>query len=139
MADDRQAVKYSVFPREPLGSKIPKDPARNYLRFAMADTLSKGKACFIFGIQPRPNPSYSVEDVITEWDEKVAPFHPVAKIIIDKQKFNTPDQNPSCEDEVYNPWHSLEAHRPIGAISRMRRVVYEGLSDFRLGKNFVKR
>ena len=40
-----------------------------------------------------------------------------------------------CEDLSYTPWHSLEAHRPIGGINRARRPVYEATSKFRHEQN----
>jgi hypothetical protein len=78
----------------------------------------------------RPDDSYSIEDVISEWPEE-APFVDVARIEIPQQEFDTAAQNDACESMSYNPWHSLEAHRPLGTVNRMRRVVYEIISELR--------
>jgi hypothetical protein len=78
----------------------------------------------------RPDDSYSIEDVISEWPEE-APFVHVARIEIQQQEFDTAMQNEACESMSYNPWHSLEAHRPLGTVNRMRRVVYEIISELR--------
>ncbi|MBU2037636.1 MAG: catalase, partial [Gammaproteobacteria bacterium] len=48
-------------------------------------------------------------------------------------------QKQFCENISFNPWHSLEEHRPIGGINRARRVVMKDISDFRLQANGVER
>jgi hypothetical protein len=55
----------------------------------------------------------------------------VAKITILKQQFNSAEQQQFCEDLSFSPWNALEAHRPIGALNRARRVVYEASSSYR--------
>ena len=137
LGDDRRAVKYSAQPCSPGESVIPENPDKNFLREAMVKSLNEGPACMIFMVQPRPDDSFAVEDVITEWSEDKAPFYPVAKITIDQQEFNTEEKNTDCENESYNPWHALETHKPLGTISRIRRVVYQALSDFRHELNDV--
>lgn len=138
LGDSRRAVKYSVKPCDEGVSTIPKKPTPNYLREAMKETLSQHAMCMTFMIQPRPNPSFLVEDIITEWAEPKAPFYPVATLTIPKQSFDTPEQNSDCENESYNPWHSLADHKPLGEISRIRRAVYQALSDFRHKMNNLK-
>ena len=83
----------------------------------------------------RPDSSFDVEDVITAWDEAKAPFVPVARISIPEQQFDTPEQNAACEALTYNPWHAIEAHKPLGTINRMRRVVYQAISELRFEMN----
>jgi hypothetical protein len=89
-----------------------------------------------FMIQPRAA-EMSVEDSVTRWSEEEAPFQPVAKLTIHKQAFDTPAQNRLCENESYNPWHALPAHKPLGTVSRIRRVVYEAIRDLRHEMNGV--
>lgn len=132
--DGRQAVKYSAKPcTDPAKGEAGEGP--NFLRHAMQDRLNTTSACFDFQIQVRPDSSFSVEDVITEWDQDKAPFVPVARITIPKQQFDTPEQNAACEALTYNPWHAIEAHKPLGTINRMRRVVYEAISELRYDMN----
>jgi len=132
----KQVVKYSTKPCEPIGDVQATD-GPNFLRRAMQDHLAAGPACFIFGVQPRPNDSYSIEDVITEWPEDEAPFIDIARIEIPQQEFDTAPHNDACESMSYNPWHSIEAHRPLGTVNRMRRVVYEIISELRFDMNDV--
>lgn len=132
----RQAVKYSVRACSAGNSVIPDDPSSNYLRAAMVETLEAGTACMQFMIQPR-TADMDVEDSISRWSEEDAPFQPVATVTIHQQNFDTPDQNSACENESYNPWQSLPAHKPLGTVSRIRRVVYEAIRDLRHEMNGV--
>jgi len=36
-------------------------------------------------------------------------------------------------------WHALEEHRPLGAVNRMRKVVYERISRIRNEMNKTER
>ena len=135
-AAQNQVVKYSTKPCAP-NDAAKADDGPNFLRHAMQDHLRDGSACFIFGVQTRPDDSYSIEDVITEWPEDGAPFIDVARIEIPQQEFDTAPQNEACESMSYNPWHSVEAHRPLGTVNRMRRVVYEIISALRFDMNDV--
>lgn len=135
-ASQKQVVKYSAKPCGTLPEAQPPE-GPNFLRHAMQDHLRQDSACFIFQVQPRPDDSFSIEDVITEWPEDEAPFIDVARIEIPKQEFDTAGQNDTCESMSYNPWHSLEAHRPLGTVNRMRRVVYQIISELRFEMNDV--
>ncbi|MBK6579794.1 MAG: hypothetical protein IPG17_27140 [Sandaracinaceae bacterium] len=73
----------------------------------------------------------SVEDSRTEWTEAAAPFVKVATITIPRQVFTTPAQEAFCEALSFTPWHSLPEHRPLGGVNRVRRVVYESVSEVR--------
>lgn len=134
VGDARKAVKYSAIPCSPPAAGTP-GPGPNFLRHAMQERLNTTEACFDFRIQVRPNDSFQVEDVITEWDQDVAPFVKAAKITIPEQTFNTPAQNAACEAMTYNPWHAIAAHKPLGTINRMRRVVYQAISELRYEMN----
>lgn len=135
--ENRQAVKYSMEPCTEGKSQIPDDPSPNYLREAMVETLSTGSACMNFMIQPRTSDSMDVEDSVTEWDERDAPFIKVATLTIPQQEFNTSDLNTACENRSYNPWNALPEHKPLGAISRVRRILYQAISELRHEMNGV--
>ena len=131
LGDSREAVKYSARPCVAVDPSIPADAGKNFLRAALRDSLAKGPACMEFLIQSRGSTGLDVEDVITPWDEAEAPFVRVAEITIDQQQFDTAAQNAACEARSFNPWHALPEHRPLGTINRMRRVVYQAISDLR--------
>ena len=134
LGENRKAVKYSARPcSTPTNNVTGEGP--NFLRHAMQKRLKNTNACFDFLLQVRPDRTFSVEDVITEWDQSRAPFVKIAKIHIPSQIFDTPKDNEKCEATTFNPWHAIEAHKPLGTINRMRRVVYETISNHRYDMN----
>lgn len=139
LGNDRQAVKYSVRACSVTANNLPKNPSHDFLREALKNTLQQTDACMEFLIQPRTSSKMLVEDSMTEWDEKVAPFYQVATIHIPKQNFDTPEQNKFCENLSFTPWHALPAHKPLGAVNRMRKVIYENISRIRHDMNSASR
>lgn len=125
------AVKYSAAPCVARPVVLPKTADPNYLRHALAASLAAGGgACMQFMVQRR-GPGMSVEDARYEWSEAAAPFQRVATITIPPQTFDTPQQNVACEELSYSPWHALAEHKPLGAVNRMRKVIYERISAVR--------
>lgn len=139
LGNDRQAVKYSVRACSMQPNNLPKNPSHDFLREALKKTLQSTDACMEFLIQPRTSNQMLVEDSMTEWDEKAAPFYQVATIHIPKQNFDTPEQNKFCENLSFTPWHALSEHRPLGAVNRMRKVIYENISRVRHDMNSALR
>ncbi len=142
LGDDarKQAIKFSAIPcLAHANNDIPKDPDANYLRKAMANTLSTGDACFDFMVQPRRSEAMKVEDSKTEWLESEAPFIKVAKVHVPKQVFDTDAQMAFCENLSFTPWHALPEHRPLGGVNRVRRIVYEQVSRLRHDLNHAPR
>ena len=141
-----QVVKYSATPiacttGTPLhdpGKPIPSDP--NYLRGAMSDWLRTKPSCFTFTVQPRTDAAAMPTDNSTVlWNEQRAPFLPVASVIIPAQRFESSEEQSFCENLSFTPWHTLPAHRPLGNINAIRRVVYETISALRHRLNGVPR
>jgi hypothetical protein len=139
LGNDRQAVKYSVRACSVTANNLPKNPSHDFLREALKNTLQQTDACMEFLIQPRTSSQMLIEDSMTEWDEKAAPFYQVATIHIPKQNFDTPEQNKFCENLSFTPWHALPAHKPLGAVNRMRKVIYENISRVRHDMNSAPR
>lgn len=120
-------MKFSAAPCE--GSKfIVVSNSFDLLRDNLEAHLAAENACFDFKVQLRTNASMPIEDPTVEWEESEAPFVTVAKISIPRQKVV---QGEACEILSYTPWHSLPEHRPLGGISRVRKVVYEEISKLR--------
>ncbi len=135
-----RAVKYSVKPCSETKSEIPDSPTENYLRDTMSKQLKESSACFTFMVQIQKDPkSMPVEDPAIVWDEEVSPFYPVADILIPKQEFTNEKMDSLCENVSYTPWHSLQEHRPLGGINRVRKSVYQAISDYRHGQNKTQR
>jgi catalase len=110
----------------------------NFLRNALNQQLSTDRmpACFVLQIQRQDPARYMpIEDTSIEWQQNDAPFETVARIKVPAQDFDTPALNVQCDNQSFNPWFGLEAHRPIGGINRLRKAVYEAVSDYRHSRN----
>lgn len=110
----------------------------NFLRTALHQQLTTDQqpACFMLQVQRQDARKYMpIEDTSVQWKESDAPFQTVAMIRVPPQDFDTPAQNLMCDNLSFNPWHGIEAHRPIGGINRLRKAVYEAVSDYRHARN----
>ncbi len=104
----------------------------DFLKHTLSQELATGDACMQLMVQVQDaNKKMPIEDATVLWKENDSPFLPVAKITILKQKFDTPEQEQFCENLSFSPWNALEAHRPIGALNRARKWVYEASSNYR--------
>jgi hypothetical protein len=107
----------------------------NFLRSQMKSELAQADGCFNLMVQPQvAGKAMPVEDPTVEWKESDSAFVKVATITVPKQEFDTQQQNDFCEALSFNPWHSLEAHRPIGGLNRIRKAVYLEDSRYRRDK-----
>lgn len=110
----------------------------NFLRSALNQQLSTDRvaACFVLQIQRQnANRFMPIEDTSIEWRESDAPFETVARITVPAQDFDTPSKNLACDDLAFSPWHAIEAHRPVGGINRLRKAVYDAVSEYRHARN----
>jgi catalase len=104
----------------------------DFLRHRLAKELSQDSACMQLAVQLQDaSKQMPIEDATVLWREVDSPFIPVANISILKQTFDTPQQQQFCEDLSFSPWNALEAHRPVGALNRARKFVYEASSNYR--------
>jgi hypothetical protein len=137
------AVKYSAKPCASMhaeDAKRPANPGPNFLREVMAELLDHRDASFDFMVQPQVDPiRMPIEDAAVEWSEQASPFVKVGTIHIPAQHFRSEAQDTFCENLSINPWHTLPAHRPLGGINRVRRVVYENISAYRHERNGAPR
>jgi len=133
------ACKFSA---RPTGTPSPftATSGDNFLRANMIAHLAKSSATFDFMVQLRRDPAkMPVEDPTILWDEDASPFVTVARITIPVQSFDTPEHTLFCENLSFTPWHCVDAHRPLGGINRVRRVVYEYISKLRHDLNQAPR
>ncbi len=121
-----------------LQDKTSSDEKSNpdFLQKEMAKELIAGEGCFDFMVQLQDPKKYMpIEDPSIEWRESDSPFIPVAKIVIPRQSFNSPEQREFCENLSFSPWNSLDTHRPIGELNRIRKEVYKASSKYRHTQN----
>lgn len=130
------AIKYSVRPTSEEKTRIPWDPPGDWLRQAMARTLSRRDAEFDFMVQVQTDyRMMPIEDASIEWPEWLSPFVPVARIRIPRQEFRTSDRTLLARQLCFNPWHSIAEHRPLGNQNRARKAIYFELSALRQRMN----
>ena len=131
-----QAVEYSLRARSATRTRIPVRASDNYLREAMTRTLARGPYSFDFMVQVQTDPHrMPIEDATVKWSERLSPYIPVAELRLPRQRFDSPAQLAFADNLSYNPWHGLEAHRPLGNQNRARRRMYYELSRLRQSMN----
>ena len=124
-----RAIKYSAVPRQ-ANRRVPPshsdDPPDDALTQALNAALQSTEAVFDFNVQLQTDPvKMPVEDVSVEWNEAQSAPLTVATLVIPPQRVDPSGELAArCEAMSFNPWHSLAAHRPIGGMNRLRKLVY---------------
>ncbi|HEY0062071.1 MAG TPA: catalase family protein [Telluria sp.] len=73
-----------------------------------------------------------IEDASIDWPQALSPYQPVARLLIPPQEAYSPARRVFADDILsFNPWHCVDAHRPLGSIMRARIKAYEASSAFR--------
>jgi pimeloyl-ACP methyl ester carboxylesterase len=131
-----QAMRYAIHPRASERTRIPVRPPANYLRQAMARTLAARPVEFDFKLQLQTDPRrMPIENASVLWSERRAPPVTVGRLRLPVQEFDTPEQHAFARTLSYQPWHSIEEHRPLGNQNRARRRIYYELSKLRQEMN----
>ncbi len=77
-----------------------------------------------------------IEDASVQWPEEDSPFVAVARLRIGVQPSWNEERARKMDDGLsFNPWHGLEAHRPLGGVMRARKDVYPSSVAFRGSAN----
>jgi hypothetical protein len=72
-----------------------------------------------------------VEDVTTEWPERLSPYVTVARLHIPQQDITGADNLERMDALSFTPWRVTAEHRPLGSIMRAREEVYRRSSVHR--------
>lgn len=81
-----------------------------------------------------------VEDASVLWDPEQSPHRPIAQLHFDPQDAYAPARQVHGDVHLaFNPWNGIAAHRPLGAIMRVRKLAYESSSAQRHRLNAVRR
>ena len=79
-----------------------------------------------------------VEDAAKQWPEDQSPYQPVARIVVPPQDTWSATRVQAVDERMsFSVWHALAAHRPLGAMNRVRKTVYETAARFRAEHNQV--
>lgn len=111
----------------------------NYYRDNLISELAKPDACYCwdFGIQIQTLPEMSIDDVTISWDETQSPFLTVGRLTVKQQNIDFEAQKNFAEDLRFSPWNGLKVHRPVGALNRLRKIVYPIVAEYRHKKRGV--
>jgi hypothetical protein len=127
-----RAVKYVAEPHSAGIHARPRRLTDTYLRDTLRTRLAESDATFDFMIQLQTDSkTMPIEDASIEWSARDSPYRPVARIRIPQQRIDAPERETACERVVFNPWHSLREHRPLGNFNRARRDIYHAMASFR--------
>ncbi|KAB8315041.1 catalase [Tolypothrix campylonemoides VB511288] len=112
----------------------------NYYREDIIQALAKPDAeyCWDFQIQFQTSPEMSIDDATIVWNEEESPFFTVGRLTVKHQKVYSPEENDFGEDLSFSPGNGLAVHRPVGAINRLRSIVYPIVANNRHEKRGVK-
>ena len=125
-------VKYAVRPTSRRRSPKPAVPTDTYLTDALRTHLDQEEATFDFLIQFHVDDQRTpIEDATVEWRTQDAPYHRVGTIRIPRQRFENVERVTRGEQTMFNPWHGLMAHTPVGGMNRARREIYRAMAEFR--------
>ena len=124
-------IKFSSRPCGPV-SAGELNGSETELRDDLQERLSKSSLCFKFALQFfTPGRGLEVEDASDNWTTDKAPFIDFAEITIPQQNFRTDQKLRYCDALSFQPWHAIAQHQPLGNINRVRKIVYETISNYR--------
>lgn len=128
-----RTMKYQVVPHSQNSWKHSIPPSDDFLHQVTAEFLKTREAYFDFLIQFQTDPvKMPIEDATVEWK---SPLYKVATLKIFSQDIDSPENKDKGENLIYNPWHCLIEHQPVGGINRARRSVYNATINKRLERN----
>jgi len=112
----------------------------NYYREDLIQSLAKPDAeyCWDFQIQFQTSPEMPIDDATVVWKEEESPFFTVGRLTVKHQNVRSPQEDDFGENLRFSVWNGLAVHRPVGAINRLRSIVYPVVAEYRLEKRGVK-
>ncbi|RCJ28904.1 catalase [Nostoc minutum NIES-26] len=115
---------------------LDKNQPDNYYREELIQSLAKPDAqyCWDFGIQFQTSPDMSIDDPTIVWKESESPFFTVGRLTVKHQFIDSQKQNNFSENLQFYPWNGLAVHRPVGALNRIRSLVYPVVAEYRHNK-----
>lgn len=128
-----RTVQYHAKPHSSNQWKHSIPVSENFLHQATAEYLKNREALFDFFVQFQTDAiKMPIEDATVKWK---SPFHKVATLRIPSQDIDSQENMERGEQLIYNPWHCLKEHQPLGSLNRARRVVYAATRKLREERN----
>ena len=120
------ACKLAIVPLQPPAPA----PAKGYssLRDDLVARLKGGPLEWSLRVQLFLDESTTpIEDASVEWPEDKAPFREIGRVVLPQQDVTSArgqEIDALVEGLSFDPWHSVEALRPLGAVMRARSAAY---------------
>lgn len=135
-----QPLPFQPRPESALKDAKASDAEDNYYREDLIQALSKPSAeyCWDFQIQFQTSPQMSIDDTTIAWNEEESPFFTIGRLTVKHQNIRSPQEDDFGENLRLSPWNGLAVHRPVGAINRLRGIVYPIVAEYRHKKRGVK-
>ncbi len=131
-------VKYSARPLSGATNDRPDVTLLEYLRDTMVKTIAENEVRFEFVVQLQKDPKKQpLEDPTVEWNPSETEEIRVATLVIPMQDISSGKDLEVTEDLSFAVWHTIEEHRPLGAVNRARRPVYKAGAELRREENSV--
>ena len=131
-----RAVKYVLRPgpNAKKSSFTPSQDDKDFLSQELASRLSAGAPQeFEFYLQEQVDADQQpIEDASVEWR---SPMTKVGTLTVPPQNVQTSADK--CKNLSFNPWRTLDVHRPLGGLNRSRKAIYEKSSALRHETNQV--
>jgi len=118
------AAKLGLFPLEP-DANAPDASGDDYLRTDLMARLRDGALRWSLRAQPFVDETTTpIDDTSVEWQ---GPWTDLGTLTLPKQDSESPrgkEISELVERLSFDPWHAIEAHRPVGAMMRARKAAY---------------
>ncbi len=135
-------AKVGVFPASPellrlVNAPLDVNGKRDGLRDAVREFFAHTGATWELRVQLCTDlVSMPVEDATKLWPEEKSPYVTVARITAKPQDSWNQERYAAIDTGMsFSPWHGLAAHRPLGGIMRVRRLIYQRSVAFRGSRN----
>lgn len=123
MACGPYAVRVRLLPA--AGNGGPASDARNDWAADFSTRLARQTLQWDLQLQPFVSEAVTpIEDASVNWP---TPFTTVARLVLPQQPTDSPAAKAlavETEAQMFDPWHALAEHRPLGDVQRARKVVY---------------
>lgn len=112
--------------KEKSGKAVPSSGSYTQISDWLFDYFKGAPAKYEVKIQLGTSPAHHpTEDASIVWDEVTAPYQTIGTVEFPVQDSFSQERRVFWEDHmVLDPWKALAAHRPLGSINRLRKVVY---------------
>jgi len=133
VGEDGIAAKFALVPCESGNDSFfgGKQLKWTYIHEIIQDYLNRHEGCMKLMLQRQTDPCADrVDDFLHAWS---GPWEHVGTLRIPKGA--QLDRGDDCDNTAFNPFHAVEANRPLGWVQRVRKEVYAMGSARRIEKN----